>query len=71
MNQLMTPGFVELIKRYNGAVVLDGYDPVIYIVCLVFKRKEDRDKFGDALSRRGLEFDERAAAIIPRGYENW
>lgn len=64
MLRLMDDEIIKLIKQYNGAAVLGGYNQALYIACLVFQRKEDRDKFGDELSRRGFEFVERDDALI-------
>ena len=64
MRQLMTYETVDLIKEFNGAAVLSGYDQTKYIACLVFQTKFDRDEFAETLRRRGFDFDTRDDAII-------
>jgi len=64
MLRLMTQEIVNLIKQYNGAAVLAGYDQKKYIACLVFEFKEDRDEFSGEIGRRGFEYDERNDALI-------
>lgn len=59
---------VDVIKKNGGAVVLDGYNMVEYVACIVFKNKARRDICAGELLERDIKFDIRDDAIIPDGY---
>lgn len=64
MRRLMSDEFVTMLKSYNGAAVLSGYDQTKYIACIVFEHRDSRDEFAEALRRRGFVFITRDDAFI-------
>lgn len=65
---LFSQTFIEIIKKNGGGVVLEGYNMVEYIACIVFKTKARRDICAGELLNLKVNFTTRNDAIIPDGY---
>ena len=68
MRYLMNKEFANMLKTYKAGVVMNGYDPVRFLSCLVFKTKAQRDKCAEELKKRGVNYITRDDAIIDDGY---
>lgn len=67
LRYLMSKDIVNVIKKFHGAAVMNGYNQMKYISCLVFKNGNDRDKCAEALAKRNVKFDMRDDGIVDDG----
>lgn len=65
---LFSQTLIEIIKKHGGGVVLEGYNMVEYIACIVFKTKARRDICANELINLKVNLTIRNDAIIPDGY---
>lgn len=56
--------FAEEIKRNNGGAVLSGFDMSRYIGCIVFKKREERDRVAQYCEKIDLDIDTRDDGVI-------
>lgn len=66
--QLMNESIVRMLEEHHGAVVMNGFNPMKYVACFVFKNRFERDACANELRYMGVKLDTRDDGIIDDEY---